>query len=490
MDLESEDSQKLPINSERNDIDSINSESFENNNGDEKLIISEDENDNNYQENSNILLENIIKILEKFTSTFKDEKKLLFNVLKEINIIINLLINEFVSNYKKKFDLNDYENNINNFFLTENINENNNEEENKNAKLDTNSKVVFLLKIDILNRKIVSLNEEIKNLKLLLFNSNNKLYKNKTDNYYKFFMKRFKDIKDRKKCDDYKFLMFIDNQKKKIMELEEKLKKKKHENLPQETLKAIRCFPNFIQYNFKEDINPKTIPLTQYFQQEKEKEKEIFKSTPKKKIINSNSVKNKHIKTNQLQHFPFNINSTYSHRKKRNRIKEITLDDKTKTYQNNNKVISIKDIKNNFKMLSIRNNIYSNNQNNRLYDSDDGKLISKNKKKKDEKNIKKLYQTKNDLKNEIKDFNPKTIMTNKKEFFIAHPTLDIAGVAKGKEQIYIGLPKKLLRLNKGGNFKSTMMVFPSSLNETMVNLEKLRNNKLHVDINKKENEKD
>jgi hypothetical protein len=32
-----------------------------------------------------------------------------------------------------------------------------------------------------------------------------------------------------------------------------------------------------------------------------------------------------------------------------------------------------------------------------------------------------------------------------------------------------------------------MMVFPSSLNETMVNIEKLRSNKLHVDINKKEN---
>ena len=93
----------------------------------------------------------------------------------------------------------------------------------------------------------------------------------------------------------------------------------------------------------------------------------------------------------------------------------------------------------------------------------------------------------NDLAKEIKDFNPKTIINNKKEFFIAHPTLNIAGIAKGKEQIYIGLPKKLIKLNKGGNFKSTMMVFPSSLNETMVNLEKLRNNKLHVDINKKDN---
>ena len=59
---------------------------------------------------------------------------------------------------------------------------------------------------------------------------------------------------------------------------------------------------------------------------------------------------------------------------------------------------------------------------------------------------------------------------------------------KGKEQVYSGLPKKLLNLSKGGSFKSARMIFPSSLNETMVNLEKLRINKLHIDMDKKENE--
>ena len=56
------------------------------------------------------------------------------------------------------------------------------------------------------------------------------------------------------------------------MDLEEKLKIKNNQNLPKETLKAIRCFPNFVQYDFKEDINPKTILLSQFFQKEKEKD--------------------------------------------------------------------------------------------------------------------------------------------------------------------------------------------------------------------------
>ena len=157
-------------------------------------------------------------------------------------------------------------------------------------------------------------------------------------------------------------------------------------------------------------------------------------------------------------------------------------------------MINITDIKNNLKMFSNKDKYNSNKYINfkKFYDLE----IDKNNNYKyktlshEDKSRNQKYKIKNDLMKEIKEFNPKILINNKKEFFIAHPTLDIAGVAKGKEQVYIGLPKKLLRLNKGGNFKSTMMVFPSSLNETMVNLEKLRNNKLHVDINKKENEKE
>ena len=486
---------------ELNDEDSINSDLFENQDK-EKLNFSEEE-DNDYQENLSILLENIYSILEKLSTNFKNDQKLLFKILKEINISINLIINEFSSFSKKKTDIDDEENDVNHFFLTEekDIYEND-DEENKNMKLDTNSKVVFLLKIELLNRRIASLNEEIKNLKTILFKSNNKINKDKNDNYYKFFMKKFKEIKDRKKCDDFKYLVFIENQKKKIFDLEEKLKIKNNENLPKDTLKSIRCFPNFVQYDFKEDINPKTIPLTQYIQQEKDKEKgkekkvEKIKNSPKSKKNIFHSVKNKN--KIQIQPLPNTFNKTYSCNKNKYRAKEITLSDNIKTDENKNignyNMINITDIKNNLKMFSNKDKYNSNKYINfkKFYDLE----IDKNNNYKyktlshEDKSRNQKYKIKNDLMKEIKEFNPKILINNKKEFFIAHPTLDIAGVAKGKEQVYIGLPKKLLRLNKGGNFKSTMMVFPSSLNETMVNLEKLRNNKLHVDINKKENEKE
>ena len=78
----------------------------------------------------------------------------------------------------------------------------------------------------------------------------------------------------------------------------------------------------------------------------------------------------------------------------------------------------------------------------------------------------------------FKEYFPKTILDNKREFFVAHPTLNIAGVVKKKEVKYVGLPKKIIRLKVHKNLEKNMMVtFPSSLNETLVNLEKLRNYK-------------
>ena len=482
------------IKSYSSEEDSIDSEYFENPKHILKLSDEDEEEEKDIQENPASILENIINNLEKLSNNYKDDQKFLFNILKEINIVINLLISEFTSESNPKTDSN--ENNVNNFFLTEEKNKYfDTNEENKNSKLDINSKIVFLLKIEILNRKISSLNEQIKNLKTLLFNNtNNNLNQEKKNNLYKYVMKKFKDIKDRKKCDDYKYLMFIENQKKKIMNLEEKLNIKKHENLPKETLKSIRCFPNFIQYDFKEDINPKTIPLTQFFQ--KENENKCEKSPESNRKI-TNCYSDQHKNKKQMRPLFNSINNTIAN-DNFNRPKELKINNSiSKTVENYKNIINIKDIKNNINILSNKNKLRpfkSNNLKNleKFYDSDNDNNIrhkALNKEEKKAYNSQKKYKIKKDLVKEIKEFHPKTIMTNKKKFFVAHPTLDIAGVAKGKEQVYIGLPKKLLRLNKGGNFKSTMMVFPSSLNETMVNLEKLRNNKLHIDINKKENEK-
>ena len=510
-----------------NEDDSLGSDYDENNNN--SYTRYENEEENEYTTNSSILLEKIINILEKISFKYKDQQKSLFNILKEIYNAIELLINDFIPGDSKKTDVE--EANDNNLFLTDERNNNEKETEfdkNKYFKLDIKSKVVYMLKIDQLNRKIDSLNEEINNLKDILFcnnsnEKNNKNNKNKNNNCYKLMMRKFKEIKVSNKCDEYKYLIYIENQKRKIRDLEGQLNIKNNEKLPKDIKRSIRCFPNFVQYDFKEDINPKTIPLHTLLQTEKhnekdkEKAKEKSKEKSKEKVKTrscqktkeniyslssksklKNKIKNKNKITIQPLLFSINNNSV----KNMCKSKDITLNNnnnnnKVKTDENyikNTKIqkniINIKDVKENFTVFSSRN------QKTKLYDLD----IDKNNnnimyktmnstEKFAKNNLLRGFIKNNDLAREVKEFSPKTIINNKKEFFIAHPTLYIAGVAKGKEQAYIGLPKKLLRLNKGGNFKSTMMVFPSSLNETMVNLEKLRSNKLHIDMEKKENDK-
>ena len=146
-------------------IDNFYKMIFQTYNGEEK-----DTNNKNNNNNYWLLLQNIIIILEKLTITFKDEKELLYNILKEVHTSINLLIKEFIPDYHKKLDIN----NLSSFLTEENNDEENivSNEEVKGNELDINSKVVFLLKIKLLNRKISSLNKELKTLKkiIILFN--------------------------------------------------------------------------------------------------------------------------------------------------------------------------------------------------------------------------------------------------------------------------------------------------------------------------------
>ena len=242
------------------------------------------------------------------------------------------------------------------------------------------------------------------------------------------------------------------------MDLEEKLNNKKHENLSKEVLKSIRCFPNFVQYNFKEDINPKSLPLSEFLQMKTTKNKRRPKST--KNIKKSFSFKNK----NQNQIHPIYIQTINTDRQS-SKSKSLRINGKIKTEINMKNNNTSKNSKTFYKTKSHKLNFKS--------------LIEK------EKNPKEFIIDKNIIK-EVREFNPKTMMSNQKEFFIAHPTLDIAGISKGKGHAYMGLPKQFMKLNRGGA-KSARVVFPSSLNETMVNLEKLRINKL-IDMKNNDDE--
>ena len=458
-------------------IDNFYKMIFQTYNGEEKDI-------NNKNNNYWLLLQNIIIILEKLTITFKDEKELLYNILKEVHTSINLLIKEFIPDYHKKLDIN----NLSSFLTEENNDEENivSNEEVKGNELDINSKVVFLLKIKLLNRKISSLNKELKTLKKIIYDSS----ESKNNNYYEFMIKKLKELKNKIKVDEFKYLFYINSQKRTIMELEQQLKIKRHENLSKGALKSIRCFPNFVQYNFKEDINLKSLPLSQFLKIES---KHNSKSSTARNIKKSKSSKNKLIIKTINEDNNKSDKNIYKEKENEN---EVILDDKLIT-DINNKTDDFMNIKRN-NIINIKNNFifYGNKKNSNNYNFDfllDSDFHKKNyetinpaEKALFENKIKKFIINKNIL-DEINRFKPKTLINNKKEFFIAHPTLKIAGVHKGKEQVYSGLPNKLLKLSKGGNFKSARMIFPSSLNETMVNLEKLRINKLHIDMDKKEN---
>ena len=463
-------------------IDSFHSDYFDNINDIISKSQNKDENSKN-QATSPMLLENIIIILEKLTMTFKDEEKLLSNILKEIYITINLIIKEYILDLKKKFDLNTEDVNKYQNLKEENINydiiDNNNDENDKNNDLDINSKMAYLFKIKSLNRKIFLLKEELDSLRKIFNNSDGVLNQNKNNNFYKFILKKIKEMKIKSKNDEFKYLLYIQNQKKKIIDLEKQLKIKQNENLPKDILKSIRCFPNFVQYNFKEDINLKSIPLFQMLNKKNNKSKSS-------KINNSVSYRNKSL-INE-------INNSCSEKKKYG-LKEISMNNKLKSYikgieKKKNQVLNIKNIKNNTTTI-IRNRNYGKGLSlDHSSDSDNFKTkfltLNPGENLLTENSAEKQILDNNILK-EVKEFNPKTIIDNKKKFFIAHPTLNIAGIQKEKEQAFSGLPRNLLKLNSG-NFNGNKIIFPSSLNETMVNLEKLRSNRIKIDMIKKGND--
>ena len=119
---------------------------------------------------------------------------------------------------------------------------------------------------------------------------------------------------------------------------------------------------------------------------------------------------------------------------------------------------------------TIKNNTINNYNNHNINDN-----ITLNNSTMKNKTIDNELNRKNKIERFSKDYHPKTILDNKKEFFVSHPTLNTAGIIKKKEQKYVGIPNKLLRLKlHKGVEKNIQIKFPSSLNETLVNLEKLR----------------
>jgi hypothetical protein len=399
----------------------------------------------NYSYSQDIENKKFITISNEFDLLSSGINSINNNIIEDNNIKNNPLeIYEEIKSLIEKFiNENNNEKNIINFFLKEILNaiiiviEDIN---NSKFEIDINYKIIFLLKIQKLNDRIKIMNEELEFYKNII--NINKKFKYGI-NMISILKKKIMEQKEKSQKEEFKYLLCIEEQEKKINTLENELKKKKHENLPIDTIKSIRCFPYFHQYNFKEDINPKSIPMFQQFKYDAIKK-------PSKSLSNSNTNKLKNNKSSKYRNLLCLTNLELDKIKANMKI--------TSFIPKRNKVMNLDIIKantlNNYNNQNINDNMTLNNSplKNKTIDNE---LNGKNK--------------------IIKDFHPKTILDNKKEFFVAHPTLNTAGIIKKKEQKYIGIPNKLLRLKLHKSLEKNMQIkFPSSLNETLVNLEKLR----------------
>ena len=143
----------------------------------------------------------------------------------------------------------------------------------------------------------------------------------------------------------------------------------------------------------------------------------------------------------------------------------------------NSKIIKNESVRNNNRInnYNISLNIETNITNNEDYNNINTSTLKckTNRTKKDKINLCEL----------IKDYHPKTILDNKKEFFLAHPTVNMASYVKKNELKYNGIPQKVIKLKVHKSIEKDLMInFPSSLNETLLNLEKLRKYKhVHTD---------
>lgn len=455
------------------DLDIFQSQNNSSNNGVQKIPKIDF---NKKEINPMDIYEEIKSNIENLISNYNNETILLNLILKEILNATIIIINDFVDN-KKIDDLNIIDNKL----LSELKSDSNgqNDQSNNNSELDINSKIVFLLKIQKLNNKIKKCQEELEFFRSII-NANRKPKYGK--DLVEFFKKKMLEMKEKNQEKEYEYLFCIEELKAKINALEEEIQKKEKDNLPIDTIKLMRCFPNSHHYDLKENINPKSIPLYQQFHKDKIVEKFLkkdFKST--NNLMNSTKNKKILLNNNSTSNRTKLILSNPDSDKSRANLKYISFGQQKDMEKDKDKDKE-KDL-NSYNVLNYNRSI--NRYNFYIHDKDTFFNHSPIRKRKPKLNI----DVKNDNKSNINlnepnghnriiemlNYHPKTILDNNKEYFLSHPTLNIAGVVKKKESKYVGLPKKLLRLKVHKNLEKNMQItFPSSLNETLVNLEKLK----------------
>ena len=314
----------------------------------------------------------------------------------------------------------------------ESLNQVRKENNKQNQKDDNNQNLLYEFKISYLNQQIKDLKYEIEllssNEKYWLDDNSPKKYK-----IYNYLKKKNVKLQNKTKLDEFKYLLCIKEQQNKINDLENKLKLKILENSKE--VKESKCFPNISQFDLKEHINAKSIPLTEtILKNSKSSKKNLSKITEFKKdyfltVTNSGS------KT------PFKMLTDKSNK----------IYDKKPKKKGLNQGL--------FKSININLNDEKTNE----------KKLNKRNEADDYFNILKL--------------NSEIIPNKDKKFFISHPNLTIAGINQRLNKYNIGIPNKLFSFKFSKNInKNAFYKFPSTLSGIFVELEKLRIHQNNTEI--------
>ena len=303
-----------------------------------------------------------------------------------------------------------------------------NKNKQKNGTIDTidsNQKILYEIKINDLNQQLNDLKYE---MELLSTNETNKLDDSlpKKFKIYNYLKKKYLKLENKSKLDEFKYLLCIKDQQDKINELENKLKLALLENSKE--VKESKCFPTITKIS-KIGKNPKSIPLTE----------SILKNSKSAKRNLVKQIDNKYncffTITNSVKKTPFNL---------------LTEKDKEKEAK--------------LKKVRFKNDLYKSIKIKEKNDSKDKTL--------DKKSEADIYF--NTLK-----LNSQIIPNKDKNFFISHPNLSAAGYTQRINKYKINIPNKLFSFKFGKNIskkigKNTHVQFPSTLNEILFELEKLR----------------
>ena len=267
---------------------------------------------------------------------------------------------------------------------------------------------------------------------------------------------KINDLEEKSKIEQLKYLFFIVEQEKKISELEKNFD---NNQMPLderiiEKMKELKCLPNY----YKPEIN-------------EEEAKNLIKKRPplsgkvrSNKLMNNNSfLKSRNNGNNSIKNkYSFDKDIDPIIKKNQSQILNIRKDNKIKKEEYNN---------------YYNNNLSKSKSKGKISNFDESNEIYENKKT-NSKNFNKSVQK----------------LFNEKNFFISHPKLKYIKNSqeknhfqklKTKEQLN-GLSNLLSNINLGSKFqKSAVNDFSNYINNSMVNVEKLKRYHNHINIENK-----